>query len=268
MELEILEKSEDILKFKIEGVSAAFVNTLRRTILEEVPVVAIDECIIIENTSVVFDEVLAHRLGLVPLKTDLELLVPSDECDCEGNGCPSCTTLLTLEKEGSANSEIVTVYSGDLIPQNPVMGPISEKIPLAMLKKEQKIVLEAIAKLSRGKYHTKWQPVATVAYKNIPIIEIDEDKCDGCGECVQDCVKQILEMKGDEVRYTDLYDCTMCKLCQDTCDVDAIKIIPKNDAYIFWLESTDTLPSEEIINKALEIISGKLTELGEIINAM
>jgi DNA-directed RNA polymerase subunit D len=268
MELEILEKTDDILKFKIEGVSAAFVNTLRRTILEEIPVVAIDECILIENTSVVFDEVLAHRLGLVPLKTDLELLVPSDECSCEGTGCPSCTTLLTLEKEGSADGETVTVYSGDLIPQNPGMGPVSEKIPLAMLRKEQKIVLEAIAKMSRGKYHVKWQPVATVAYKNIPIIEVDEDKCDGCGDCVRDCVKQIVEMKGDEVRVTDLYDCTMCKLCQDACDLDAINVIPRNDAYIFWLEPTDTIPAEEIITKAMEIIRGKLTELGDIVNAL
>jgi len=268
MELEILEKTKEFLKFKIEGVSAAFVNTLRRTILEEVPVLAIDECIFIENTSVVFDEVLAHRLGLVPLKTDLELLVPFDDCSCGGTGCPACTTMLTLEKEAMSNGESVTVYSGDLIPQNPTLGPVSKKIPLAQLRKGQKIVLEAIAKVGRGKYHAKWQPVATVAYKNIPIIEINEEKCDGCGNCVQNCVRQILEMKGDELSIKDVYQCKMCQLCQEACDLDAIKVTPKNDAFIFWLEPTDTLPAEEIITRAFEILRGKLEDLGEKIKTM
>lgn len=268
MELEIQENTEDLLKFKIEGVSAAFVNTLRRTILEEVPVLAIDECILIENTSVLFDEVLAHRLGLVPLKTDLELLVPFDECSCEGTGCPSCTTMFTLEKEGDPNEASITVYSGDLRPQNPDLAPVSAKIPLTQLQKGQVIVLEAIAKVGRGKYHSKWQPVATVAYKNIPRIEIDADKCDGCGQCVQACVRQILEMQGDEVSIQDVHQCFMCQLCHDTCDLSAITVTPIPDAFIFRLEPTAALPAEVIITKAFEILRGKLEDLGEKVKAM
>ncbi|MFQ6124630.1 MAG: DNA-directed RNA polymerase subunit D [Candidatus Heimdallarchaeota archaeon] len=263
MELEILEKTPNLLKFRLEGLSAAFVNALRRVILEEVPVLAIDECIIIENSSVVFDEVLAHKLGLIPLHTDLDLLVPFDECTCGGTGCPSCSTMLTLEKEGSSNGEVVMVHSGDLIPQNPVLAPISEKIPLAPLRKGQKIVLEAIAKLGRGKYHAKWQPVATVAYKNIPIIEIDKEKCDGCGQCVPNCLKQILEMKGDDVSIQDIYRCNMCQLCQEACDLDAIKVTPQKDAFIFWLEPTGALTTDKILEKALERLREKLTELDE-----
>ena len=268
MELEILEKTKDFLKIKIEGVSAAFANTLRRIILGDVPVLAIDECIIIENNSVLFDEVLAHRLGLIPLKTDLDLLVPFDECTCEGTGCPSCTTMLTLEKEGMANGDLVTVYSGDLIPQNPALAPTSEKIPLAYLRKGQKIVLEAVAKVGRGKYHAKWQPVATVAYKSIPIFEVDEEKCDGCGKCVPNCLKKLLEMKGDEIRITDLYRCDMCQLCQETCDLEAINVIPRQDAFILWFESTGALPAEEIIVRALDVLRGKLTDLDEKIKGV
>lgn len=268
MELEIFEKTPDLLKFKLEGFSAAFVNALRRAILEEVPVLAIDECIIIENSSVVFDEVLAHKLGLIPLHTDLDLLVPFDECSCEGTGCPSCSTMLTLEKEGISNGEVVMVYSGDIIPQNPALAPITEKIPLAPLRKGQKIVLEAIAKLGRGKYHAKWQPVAAVAYKNIPLIEIDKEKCDGCGQCVQNCLKQILEMKGDEVSIKDIYRCDMCKLCQEACDLDVFKVTPKKDAFIFWLESTGALPADKILEKAIDSLRGKLIELDEKVKSV
>ncbi len=268
MELEILENTTDILKFKIKGVSVAFVNTLRRIILEEVPVLAIDECILIENTSVIFDEVLAHRLGLIPLKTDLDLLVPFDECTCEGTGCVSCTTMLTLEKSGSADEAMTVVYSGDLRPQNPDLAPVTAKIPLAQLTKDQTIILEAIAKVGRGKYHSKWQPVGTVAYKHIPHIEIDEEKCNGCEDCVKACVKNILEMKGDKAKIIDFDPCIMCDRCSEACDVSAIIVTPTPDEFIFRLEPTNALPADVIIAKAFEILQMKIADLSEKLKAV
>ena len=89
-------------EFVIEGVNHAFANALRRTLVADIPKLAIDEVTIYDNTSALFDEMVAHRLGLMPVPTDPELFNFRDQCTCGGEGCPSCTVLFTLSKEGPA----------------------------------------------------------------------------------------------------------------------------------------------------------------------
>ncbi|MHA1926013.1 MAG: hypothetical protein ACW974_08870 [Candidatus Thorarchaeota archaeon] len=72
MDIMIIHRQDDTLHFLVEGIDVAFANALRRTMLTRVPAMAIDEVLVLENTSVMYDEILAHRLGLVPLITDLE----------------------------------------------------------------------------------------------------------------------------------------------------------------------------------------------------
>ncbi|MHA1861394.1 MAG: DNA-directed RNA polymerase subunit D, partial [Candidatus Ranarchaeia archaeon] len=79
VELRILDKDEEQIRFILKDVDVAFANALRRTILTEVPALAIDEVVIVENSSALYDEILAHRLGLIPLKTDLDTLGPKDK---------------------------------------------------------------------------------------------------------------------------------------------------------------------------------------------
>ena len=98
MEVEILEEKADSLRFILRDSSPAFANALRRGMLADVPVMAIEDVIFLENTSVMYDEILAHRLGLVPLKTDLDAYVPREECDCKSDlGCAKCTASFVLE---------------------------------------------------------------------------------------------------------------------------------------------------------------------------
>ncbi|MCK4314070.1 DNA-directed RNA polymerase subunit D, partial [Candidatus Bathyarchaeota archaeon] len=72
MEIETIEKDDMSLRLLIRGTDVPFINALRRIILAEVPCMAIDEVVMIENSSILQDEIIAHRLGLVPLKTDLD----------------------------------------------------------------------------------------------------------------------------------------------------------------------------------------------------
>ena len=85
---------------QIEDIQPYFVNSLRRIMLSELPKLAINNTIIYDNTSPLFDVIISQRLGLIPLPTDLKLLTFRDECKCKGKGCPNCTVRYTLSKEG------------------------------------------------------------------------------------------------------------------------------------------------------------------------
>jgi len=118
MEIEVLDKTDMKIKMVIRGATPQLLNTLRRIIIAEVPSMAIDDVVIIENTSVLHDEILAHRLGLIPLKTDLDTYNLPEECDCQSEfGCNKCRVSLMLEAE--TEEGVKTVYSGDLISDNP-----------------------------------------------------------------------------------------------------------------------------------------------------
>lgn len=141
------------LKFNIENIDVYLVNALRRIIIAETPVMAVDRVLYYNNTSTIDDETLAHRLGLTPLKTDLKTYNTVNECTCKSKGCSKCTAVLTLDVEGPT-----TVYSGDLKSSDPEITPVHDNIPLVKLTENQVIKLEATAQLGTGKEHIKWQP--------------------------------------------------------------------------------------------------------------
>src|SRR5512136_936408 len=102
-------------------------NALRRIVLAEVPSMAIDEVVMIENSSILQDEMIAHRLGLVPLKTDLEGYNLPEDCECKSEfGCPQCRVTLTLNAEARDGTR--TVYSGEIVSENEEIVPVSDKI--------------------------------------------------------------------------------------------------------------------------------------------
>ena len=177
MEIQIVAKTDFTMRLIIRGVKAPFANALRRIMLSEVPAMAIEDVVIIENSSVIHDEILANRLGFIPLKTDLDSYNLPEECPCKSEfGCNLCRVALTLEAE--ATDEITAVYSGDLQSENPDIAPTSDKILIAKLAPDQKIKLEAYARLGKGKVHAKWQPVSTCAYEFEPQIETSNEHSD------------------------------------------------------------------------------------------
>ncbi|MCK4320478.1 DNA-directed RNA polymerase subunit alpha, partial [Candidatus Bathyarchaeota archaeon] len=88
MKIQIIEKTDFTMRLTIQGVETSFANTLRRIMLSEVPTMAIADAVIIENSSVLPDEILVHRLGFIPLKTDLDSYNLPEECPCKSEfGC-------------------------------------------------------------------------------------------------------------------------------------------------------------------------------------
>ncbi len=257
MKVEVLSKKEDSLVLVLSDADVSFANALRRAMLAEVPTLAIEEVTFIENTSPLYDEIIAHRLGLVPIKTDLKAFNLRSECKCEGKGCSSCTLKLTLSASGPC-----TVYSHDLVSEDSKLKPI-EGIPIVKLGKGQKLTLEAEAILGTGKMHAKWQP-AVVGYKYYPEIEISE-KCDGCEACAAACPKNILSVVKKKARVSDETICTLCNACVEACDLDAIKVRGNERKLIFTIESSGALKPEEIFNKAGEIVQSKAEQLAELL---
>lgn len=153
--LEIVEQSEKRIVVKLKNVPLQYANALRRVCLTGVPVFAIDDVVIIENSSVLADEGIAHRLAMTPLKTDLTRFVEPSNCDCHSEvGCPHCRVMLMIDA-GSADTTR-TITSAELTSEDDVVKPISDKVPIVELAPGQKLKLEAYARLGRGTEHAKW----------------------------------------------------------------------------------------------------------------
>ncbi|MCE2506502.1 MAG: DNA-directed RNA polymerase subunit D [Nitrosopumilaceae archaeon] len=153
--LEVISKDSQKIALKLKGVPLQYANALRRVCLNGVPVFAIDTVDIIENTSVLPDEGLAHRLGLIPLKTDLSRFNEPSKCDCQSEtGCSNCKVMLVLD---SRDSDVTrTVLSNELSSEDDSISPISDKIPIVELAPGQRIKIECYARLGRGTEHAKW----------------------------------------------------------------------------------------------------------------
>jgi DNA-directed RNA polymerase subunit D len=261
VEIKVLEKDDKNMRLLIKGVDVPYVNALRRVIISEVPCMAIDEVVMLENSSIMQDETIAHRLGLVPLKTDLDSYNLPEDCKCQSEfGCNLCRVTLILDVEAKEGTR--SVYSGELVSENKEVTPVSDTIPIAKLAKEQKLRLEAYARLGKGKNHAKWQPVSMCAYKYFPKIQISSKHCDSCGKCVDICPRKVLAKTGDKIEVKDLVACTLCQDCVEACSQDpkAITVGWEENTFIFSLESSGALKPDRILKEAVRILDRQLKE--------
>ena len=163
--VEVVEKSNERIVVKFNNIPRQYVNSLRRLAISEVPTLAIDDVVILENSSVMHDEAVAHRLGLVPLRTDPGRFVMPHECDCKSTlGCSKCRVLLVLDAEANEKTKVVT--SGEMVSEDEMVKPVSKDIPIIVLAPNQKLKFEAYARLGIGKDHAKWQPTAAAVVKD------------------------------------------------------------------------------------------------------
>ena len=264
MKIEVVEKNDTVLRIIVRDADVPLMNALRRIALAEVPCMAIDEVVMIENSSILQDEIIAHRLGLTPLKTDLDSYNTPEECSCQSEfGCSQCRVTLTLDSEAKEGTR--TVYSGELVSENPEIVPVSDKIPIIKLVKGQKLKLEAYARLGRGQTHAKWQPVCVSAYKYYPKITTPTKECPECTKCVDICPKKVLEIKGNKVDVRDLLACNLCMDCVEACPQKPapLKVEWEKDSFVMNIESTGALPPERVLQEATKILGKQLKEFEE-----
>jgi len=260
LEVKVLEKNKERVRFLVSGIGPSFAGELRRIFSTEVPALAIEWIDFHRNDSGLWDEVLANRLGFIPLKYDPKFYNFKDECRCKGKGCSHCQVTLVIKKDGPA-----TVYSSDLKSSDKNVKPVYDKIPIVELLDGQGLELEATAQLGLGKEHIKWQS-AVVGYRNLAKITVGKN-CNLCKECVDKCVKKILKAKRKLV-VTDVNECNLCMQCQDVCSKKVIKVEPDDSTFIFQLETTSGLSPQEIVSMGLGILEDKLKDFSNAVGKL
>ena len=267
MEICVLEKSSNKLRLSIRGASLPLVNAIRRACYIEVPVMAIDIVEVFDNNTVLYDEIIAHRLGLIPLTSSeaLKKYKRPEECANAQLGDPDCYVTLRLDAETGPREERV-VYSGDLETSDPDVKPAFENIPIVIMAPDQRLRLQAYARLGYGREHAKWMPVSVAVHKYLPILVFDLEKASKeCIECIEASYPWVAEQmkklgKGelkitDDVNTSALYWCTV-KHCGD-----AVQLRFDDNQFLFKIESTGALSPEEVVREAVRAIVRKAENL-------
>ncbi len=259
MKIEIKECSPTACSFTVEGVHPYFVNALRRTLVAEVPKLAIDKVTFYDNTSALFDEILAHRIGLLPIPTDPSTLNMKGQVD--GEGKPSFLVRFTLTKEGPC-----TVYSGDLEPEDKKYAIVDPKVPLVELLKDQRLILEAEAILGDGTQHAKWQVCQAVGYKYYPTATMDAKKIkpeaakmaaerSPLGILSADGGKLVI-LKPEEVNKADEAEKILG---------DGFKIHYDDRKFLFRFETDGSLKAEDALLKAVDLLKERFTKFQDAV---
>jgi DNA-directed RNA polymerase subunit D len=263
MKIEIKELKPKKAVLKIEDTKPYFVNSLRRVMLSELPKLAVQNAVIYDNTSALFDEIISHRLGLIPIPTDLSLLSFKDECVCKGKGCPNCTVRYTLSKEGEG-----TVYSGDLQPAEKSWAITEDKIPIVKLYGDQRLILEIEATLGRGRDHAKWQAVQSPTYKMDAIIEFDSKKANDVKEFVNKLPKDLVEIKGNKLVLKDIKKLPVLESYIDKEEIDYITIKRDPTNVTFSLETDGAFSAKVAILESAKILEKKYAEMGKLLKTL
>ncbi len=251
MKVQVVDRSDLEIKFSVEGIQPPFANELRRIMMGEIPTMAIEWVDFVKNDSALNDEIIANRLGHVPLKFDKKAYNITKECKCEGKGCSLCQMKLALKKKGPG-----MVYAGDLKSKAKDVIPVFEKTPIVELFEGQELEFEAIATLGFGKEHSKWQG-AVVGYTNQfeSKSKASEMKlCDNHSFHVKD-VKGIKVMPNE---------CALCKSLNE--DGDAFK--PIDDNFVFTVETASGLDTEDIVMNSAGILEEKIKEFDKAVKKL
>ena len=263
MKVDVKELKPKKAVIKIEDTRPYFVNSLRRVMLSELPKLAVKDVIIYDNTSALFDEIIAHRLGLVPIPTDLSLLTFKDECGCKGKGCPSCTVRYTLSKEGEG-----TVYSGDLQPAEKSWAIPEDKIPIVNLYGDQRLILEVEAILGYGRDHAKWQAVQAPSYRMDVTIEFDKKRINDVKDFVNKLPKDLVEIKASKLELKDITKLPILESFIDKEKIDFFTIKRNPTKVIFCFETDGSFSAKNAILESSKILEQKYAELGKLLKSL
>ncbi|XP_017880235.1 DNA-directed RNA polymerases I and III subunit RPAC1 [Ceratina calcarata] len=293
--IQVIRESEDEreLEFDLIGYPLSFVNAFRRVLLSEVPSMAIEKVYIINNTSLIQDEVLAHRLGLIPLRADPRLFeYPSsgtkDEDEVSDQDTlryelkVSCTWDHQAPKDSRRTTDMYknsNVYSKDIkwVPigrQAEIysrgaedLGVLEDDILLCKMRPGQEIHAFMHAVKGIGKDHAKFSPVATASYRLLPQIELLRPVRGEMAERLKNCfspgVIEIVESRsGDpnsrEARVKNArYDSCSRNVYQHEDLKNCVRLSRVRNHTIFTIESVGTLPPSVLFVEAVKILKGK-----------
>lgn len=246
--MKILEKNGNILALKIQA-APSYLNTLRRLMMNEVPTMAIETVQFAKNNSILYDEVVAHRLGLIPITTDLKGYSIKEKHGEPGN--PATEATFTLKVAKAKDGHVVT--AAELQSSDPKIQPVFSATPIVKLIEGQDLEFTATAELGIGKEHTKWSPCLAY-YRNYPHIKIIKQPKNA--KAVMDRYPGVFELKGDKLSVNAEGGYHMPDTDLDLEGGEAT--IEYDDEYIFVIESWGQLAPEAIVEYAVRLYDEQL----------
>ncbi|MBS3062107.1 MAG: DNA-directed RNA polymerase subunit D [Candidatus Diapherotrites archaeon] len=233
------------LKLLINGTDTAMMNALRRTIMNSVPVLAIDKVWFYDNNSVMTDEMLSHRLGLLSVKGVGKVT--------EGENAK-----FALEKEGPG-----MVYSGEIICSTGNAEIVDKKIPVVLLGKNQRVRMEMEAVVGTGKMHTKWQP-GTVTYYQVPKVTFEGVKDP---EAIQKAFPGTIEVKAKKLFLADPLNAKQVTELRDRFP-EEVKLDYDDKSFVMIIETNRGKENAEIIEDSLEALRNRNKEFKEALKSL
>lgn len=234
-----IERDEREARVLIRGLTPAFANGIRRAMVADVPTFSIDTVRFVENSSVMFDEMIGLRLGLVPLTTDLDDFAIGDE------------VTLALDVEGPA-----TAYSGDLESADPLVHPADENVPIIELKEGQRLELEADAILDSGKSHAKHQGGVSVGYRHLQRVSVVDDLGEFDDEETQ-ILRGVIETEDGDLLATEEFDNDLTNRYPGK----EVEVEDVPGAFVFHIETDGSFTVDELLLRAIESIEDRADEL-------
>ena len=236
--MEIIKKDNNSFIFRAE-ISESLANAIRRYV-NQIQVPAVDEVEISKNDSPLYDETIAHRIGLIPLKIKKI-----------SNQKSKNILKLNSKKEGY-------VYSEELIGD---LEPVYKKIPITSLSKGQELVLTATVKFGRGVEHAKFSP-GIIYYRKIPEVKIPKN-C--LKEVAKYCPKNVLKIKDEKIIIETPEDCDLCETCVDLCKKEENELIELRTTkeLMITLESFGQIETNEILTKSIETLKKDLVQISK-----
>eukprot|EP01113_Clastostelium_recurvatum_P012751 TRINITY_DN1663_c0_g1_i2.p1 TRINITY_DN1663_c0_g1~~TRINITY_DN1663_c0_g1_i2.p1 ORF type:complete len:301 (-),score=56.94 TRINITY_DN1663_c0_g1_i2:21-923(-) len=285
--IEITELKADTMTFTLSKTDSSMANAIRRVMIAEVPTMAIDLVEIESNTSVLHDEFIAHRLGLIPLTSHtVSRFNYTRECSCMER-CPNCSVEFTLNvkctEEGTRD-----VTSQELIGTDPDVKPVDQAhvslpveqtgvrpesgILIVKLRKGQELRLRAIAKKGVGKEHAKWSPTCGVTFQYDPDIRLNYNSMEMLSEdqkveFVKSCPTKVYKYEdaSRSIVIEDPLKCTSCKECVKKADAlgvpDLVRVEQKQERFHFTIETTGALRPEEVVLTGFNVLRDKLENI-------
>ncbi|QHS16341.1 DNA-directed RNA polymerase subunit D [Halopenitus persicus] len=238
-DVQYIERDDRSARVLIRGLSPAFANGIRRAMIADVPTFSIDTVRFVENSSVMFDEMLGLRLGLVPLTTPIDDFEIGDE------------VTLALDVAGPG-----TAYSGDLVSSEPLVEPADKNVPLIELKEGQRVELEADAVLDTGKEHAKHQGGVSVGYRHLQRVTVEGD----LGEFDEEetrILRGVIETEDGEIVPTEAFDHDLSERYPGK----EVSVEDVPGAFVFHVETDGSVDVEELIVRAIGTIEERADEL-------
>ncbi|WP_121821605.1 DNA-directed RNA polymerase subunit D [Halostella salina] len=252
-DVQFIEREDRSARFLVRGVTPAFANGIRRAMIADVPTLSVETVRVIENSSVMFDEQIAHRLGMVPLTT------PADEFEAGD------TVTLSIDVEGPD-----TAYSGDLVSADSQVEPADDNVPIIDLKDDQRLELEAEAVLDTGKDHAKHQGGVAVGYRHLQYVEVLGDASE-FEEQESNVLRGVIEER--EAEHADADAANGDLVLTESFDNDLSERYPGKEvavhdvdnAFVFHVETDGSFTVEELVTRAVDTLEDRATELRDAV---